>query len=907
MNGNDLLNDFRCHRSEAAFAELVRRYTNLVYSVARRRLSDDALAQEATQTVFIRLARSEATPDDESGLVGWLHRTAVHVSIDLWRSESRRRTREHQAATMRTEPSESAAWEMLGPVLDEALHELASADRQALLLRFFEGQSMRELGGTLGISEDAAKMRVSRALERLREQLKGNGIACSAVALGTLLVDRAVEAAPVGLADRLAGLDWKTTAASSGGAVAVGWWTQLAGLLPAKLVPGSILALLGLGVVLLAVRPSSRGPRSHPDTAVVADPARIEAPSIASSTATTGASTSGASSMDPAAPLPDPLGLLQGVARARASIESGSLEIQLTSERRYNGHRETAPLRLACRFDGAKRLWEQVGKEYRYTAMMPDSEEQEARIRREKLDRATAIREKLLEEFEARYVTVFDGAALTTYRETDGKPAGTTIDDATKGSSEYVFDPRGLGLPGFLWMGGSLEDCLGHTEAKAIELVGREARGAGVAWHVRVRTRHEDTRDYWIDVAVPTRVLECSGEGYRVVSSFEGAPAGSPIPSEILFTETRAGAEPSSRRLVVSRARFNHPVEPSTFTLAGLGMPVGTEVIDVRNHRIIGAWNGVALVDHGDAPSAATGPGAADSGPTLETMRSVLELDPTSSAGLDAALWILLHTPDGSEVELAAEVVGREHARVRHPRLGELCRALEERLRHRCSTNLLRTLLRENPDPEIQVAACYSLAVLYKEAAAFGRNAEARTEAIGLFERVIREFKAKGRVGAHLAWKAEPELHELRHLSLGQVVPPTQGLDLEGNALDLAAYRGQVVVLLFWSGNTQPGEVYEFYRLQEKYAGCPLAIVGVHCDDDLKRARRAVEQRIIRWPSFHDTRSGPIAKAWNVHSWPTRIVIDAQGRLHYRSGVDRDLEAAVARLFPADPGSATAP
>src|SRR5207253_1564411 len=96
----------------------------------------------------------------------------VHVSIDLWRSESRRRAREQNAIAMQnTDRTEEAAWNELTPVLDEALDGLDEADRQLILLRFFEQKTMADLGRMLEVSEDAAKMRVSRALERLRKQV----------------------------------------------------------------------------------------------------------------------------------------------------------------------------------------------------------------------------------------------------------------------------------------------------------------------------------------------------------------------------------------------------------------------------------------------------------------------------------------------------------------------------------------------------------------------------------------------------------------------------------------------------------------------------------------------------------------------------------------------------------------
>src|SRR5215471_11533804 len=175
MNGTDLLAEFRKTGSEEAFADLVRAYTNLVFSVAKRRLSDSALAQEAAQTVFIRLAKAVPKIRSDAELVAWLHRTTVYVSIDLWRSESRRRAREQHVAAMQPQYSENPAWNEIAPLLDEALDELQDGERQVILMRFFEQKSMREVGSRFGISEDAAKMRASRAMEKLRTRLGTRG------------------------------------------------------------------------------------------------------------------------------------------------------------------------------------------------------------------------------------------------------------------------------------------------------------------------------------------------------------------------------------------------------------------------------------------------------------------------------------------------------------------------------------------------------------------------------------------------------------------------------------------------------------------------------------------------------------------------------------------------------------
>jgi RNA polymerase sigma factor (sigma-70 family) len=206
MNETELLLAFRKERSEEAFAELVRRYASLVYSVAKRRLANAALAEDITQIVFIRFAKSPPKVENHGQLVAWLHRTTINITIDTWRSETRRRTREQQATVMETTTSGNPVWEELSPHLDEALNQLNEDDRQALLLRFFGRKTMRDLGIALGVSEDAAKMRVSRAVDRLRTQLGVGGLACTVTVLGTMLTEHSLEAAPSQLVSRLAAM-----------------------------------------------------------------------------------------------------------------------------------------------------------------------------------------------------------------------------------------------------------------------------------------------------------------------------------------------------------------------------------------------------------------------------------------------------------------------------------------------------------------------------------------------------------------------------------------------------------------------------------------------------------------------------------------------------------------------------
>ena len=197
-----LLREYSERRLEAAFGELVRRHVDLVYSAALRMVRDAHLAEDVTQGVFVALSQSAGQLTERPVLSGWLHRTTQNLAANAVRSDVRRRVREQEAAAMNelftTEPG--AGWEELAPHLDAALGELSEPDRDALLLRYFERKSAREMAQTLGTSEEAAQKRVNRAVERVRELLAKRGVTASAGGLAVLLSANAVQAAPAGLA-----------------------------------------------------------------------------------------------------------------------------------------------------------------------------------------------------------------------------------------------------------------------------------------------------------------------------------------------------------------------------------------------------------------------------------------------------------------------------------------------------------------------------------------------------------------------------------------------------------------------------------------------------------------------------------------------------------------------------------
>ena len=196
-----LLREFAASNSEAAFATLVHRHVNVVYSVALRQVRDPLMAEEITQAVFIILARKADALGDQTILPGWLCRTARHVSARALRTQRRRQQREQEAhmQSILNEP-EAETWQQIAPLLDAAMEKLGQKDHDAVVLRFFQNKNFSEVGLALGASEDAAKMRVSRALEKLRHHFARRGVDSTAAVIGETISANSVQAAPVALA-----------------------------------------------------------------------------------------------------------------------------------------------------------------------------------------------------------------------------------------------------------------------------------------------------------------------------------------------------------------------------------------------------------------------------------------------------------------------------------------------------------------------------------------------------------------------------------------------------------------------------------------------------------------------------------------------------------------------------------
>lgn len=231
---------------ETAFSELVARHVDLVYSAALRQVGgDSALAQDVSQGVFILLARQARALSRRASVVGWLYTTARYQANHAVRAERRRRVREQEANVMHEfEGIPGINWEELHPVLDAAMHELSEADREVMLLRYFKGLELRAVGAAVGVSEEAARKRVDRALEKLRGVLRQRGVASTSAALVAVMHGAAVTAAPAGLASTI------TASVATGASAGVGLTSTLFHFMASTKIKSTAGAVLIAGLLV---------------------------------------------------------------------------------------------------------------------------------------------------------------------------------------------------------------------------------------------------------------------------------------------------------------------------------------------------------------------------------------------------------------------------------------------------------------------------------------------------------------------------------------------------------------------------------------------------------------------------------------------------------------------------------
>jgi len=234
LDDAELLSAYVTQRSEEAFATLVERHVSLVYSSAWRQMRDPHRADEITQAVFIILARKAGSLGRETVLAGWLCRTARFVACNALKAEQRRQHREQEAHmnSLLNDP-EPDVWPQIAPLLDEAVAQLGEADRNAVVLRFYEQRPLEEVGRVLGLNPGAAQKRVSRALEKLRKFFRQRGVNTPTAILSGAIFTHSVQAAPAALVKSVTAVALAQGATASGstltlikGALKIMAWTK---------------------------------------------------------------------------------------------------------------------------------------------------------------------------------------------------------------------------------------------------------------------------------------------------------------------------------------------------------------------------------------------------------------------------------------------------------------------------------------------------------------------------------------------------------------------------------------------------------------------------------------------------------------------------------------------------------
>ena len=278
MDDQELLGAYVDGRDEGAFAQLVRLHGEWVQAAAQRQLRDRHLAEDAAQAVFLLLVRRAKGLRGRSELGGWLFQAVRYCVRETKRHRSAEQRREQEVAKMRHEEiRQEADWEEISPLLDDAVGKLGKADREVVLLRFYQQKAMAEVGEALGLSEEAAKKRVQRAVGKLREKLSGKGVAVEAGSLGAMVLAHAagggMEGGAAGLVEKvMAGIGGGGGGNGTAGLIAKGAekmmvWTKV------KVAAVLLLCAVGVGagaVALSQVAPGAARPAMEAKAATVA-------------------------------------------------------------------------------------------------------------------------------------------------------------------------------------------------------------------------------------------------------------------------------------------------------------------------------------------------------------------------------------------------------------------------------------------------------------------------------------------------------------------------------------------------------------------------------------------------------------------------------------------------------------
>lgn len=187
-----LLQDFIRDGSRWQLERLIQRHINMVYSTALRDVRDPHLAQDVTQAVFVVLLGKASKIRQGTVLGGWLFRTTRFCARDALKRERRRDRHEREAAAMKPSNGDRAAadaWDQIRPLLNEGIASLHRRDRDAIVMRYLENNTVAEVARRMHSTEAAARQRLFRAVGKLRQFFarRGLGTAVSPAVLGIAL------------------------------------------------------------------------------------------------------------------------------------------------------------------------------------------------------------------------------------------------------------------------------------------------------------------------------------------------------------------------------------------------------------------------------------------------------------------------------------------------------------------------------------------------------------------------------------------------------------------------------------------------------------------------------------------------------------------------------------------------
>ena len=263
----ELMRQYVRENSDAAFAALVSRHVNMVYSAALRKTGNPAAAEEITQAVFVILAKKANRLLRHTALSGWLYQAARLTAANFLRTEIRRARLEQEACmqslSAQTEPE---IWPQIGPLLEDAMGQLGEKDRNTLALRFFEGKSFQEIGAAFGVSENAARKRTNYALEKLRNYFSKRGVASTAETIAGAISAHSIQAAPASLAKAATVLALAKGAAASTstltlikGALKIMAWTKAK-----TAIAAGVVVLLAAGTTPILIKEIQRHTDARP-------------------------------------------------------------------------------------------------------------------------------------------------------------------------------------------------------------------------------------------------------------------------------------------------------------------------------------------------------------------------------------------------------------------------------------------------------------------------------------------------------------------------------------------------------------------------------------------------------------------------------------------------------------------